>query len=59
LFLEYLLSPEGLNGEKVLVDWIQEKTGAKTFDLLKEQRQLGVEAGNLAARVALPASHPS
>jgi hypothetical protein len=32
----YLTSPSGLNGEAFLVEWIQRKAEAKTFDLVRE-----------------------
>jgi hypothetical protein len=38
-FVGYLASPSGLNGEAALVDWIQEKGGAKTFDLVREREK--------------------
>jgi hypothetical protein len=52
----YLTSPGGLNGEGVLVEWIQHKTGAKAFDLLRERQQFRQEAGNLVASAACPIS---
>lgn len=33
----YLASPKGLNGEKPLVDWMEQKTQARVFDLVKEK----------------------
>ena len=33
----YIASPEGINGEGVLVEWLQDVTGARTFDLLKQR----------------------
>jgi hypothetical protein len=36
-FVGYLTSPNGLNGEGFLVDWIKEKAHAKTFDLVREK----------------------
>jgi hypothetical protein len=38
-FVGYLSSPQGLNGEAALVDWIKEKAGAETFDLLREHQE--------------------
>lgn len=35
----YLSSPEGLNGEAALRDWIEEKTKAQTFDLINQEDQ--------------------
>ena len=37
LCVGYLASPHGLNGEAVLVDWIQERAEAETFDLIRER----------------------
>jgi len=34
--LGYIASPGGLNGEGVLVDWIQEKSGVRMYDLIAE-----------------------
>lgn len=45
--LGYLASPGGLNGEGVLVDWIEEKLGARPFDLIREIPQFQ-EAADLA-----------
>jgi hypothetical protein len=53
----YLASPEGLNGEKVLVDWIEHETQAKTFDLVKQRQQLQHAAGDLVAQASLALSH--
>jgi len=38
-FVGYLASPSGLNGEAALVEWIQEKGGARTFDLVREKEK--------------------
>jgi hypothetical protein len=38
VMIGYLASPEGLNGEKVLVDWLRERVGAKVFDLMKDRK---------------------
>lgn len=35
----YLSSPNGLNGEAALVDWIEKKGEAQTFDLVREREQ--------------------
>lgn len=40
----YLTSPGGLNGERVLVDFLREATGAKAFDLMNERSELYNEA---------------
>jgi len=39
LCIGYLASPHGLNGEAVLVDWIQESAEAETFDLVREREK--------------------
>lgn len=42
----YIASPEGINGEAVLVEWLRESTGARTFDLMKQRpdfHQVAVE----------------
>jgi len=36
-YVGYLASPNGLNGEAALVDWIKERAEAHTFDLLGER----------------------
>lgn len=33
----YLTSPGGLNGEAALVKWIEQKAGARTFDLIRDK----------------------
>lgn len=43
----YVTSPDGLNGEAVLVDWIKEKTGAQVFDLQRERDKLRQAATRL------------
>jgi hypothetical protein len=53
LLVGYLPSPESINGEQVLVDWIKLKTGAKTFDLIKDRQQLQREAGDLVAQYSV------
>ncbi len=35
----YLASPEGLNGEAALRDWIEKKVDAQTFDLINQEGQ--------------------
>jgi hypothetical protein len=50
LIVGYLTSPEGLNGEKVLVDWISHKTGAKTFDLQRQRGEFRDEAEALVLK---------
>ena len=56
LIIGYLTSPGGLNGEKTLVDWIEHRTGAKAFDLMKQRREFRVEAGNLVAQATVVSS---
>jgi hypothetical protein len=36
-FVGYLTSPGGLNGEAALVKWIEQKAGARTFDLVRDK----------------------
>ena len=38
ILVGYLASPEGINGESVLLKWLEEQTGALTFDLMKQRR---------------------
>jgi hypothetical protein len=40
LLLGYLPSPEGLNGDEILVKSIQERTGARPFDLRRQREEL-------------------
>jgi hypothetical protein len=47
VMIGYLASPEGLNGESVLVDWLQERTRARTFDLLKDRQEFLATADEL------------
>jgi hypothetical protein len=54
LLVGYLPSPEGLNGEKVLVDWIEHETGATAFDLRKQRQELHARARDLVAEAANP-----
>jgi hypothetical protein len=50
----YLASPEGLNGEKALVEWIEHRADAKTFDLLRQRQQFRQTAGDMVADAAVP-----
>ena len=47
----YLASPNGLNGEAALVDWIKEKADAQTFDLLNEQDKFKSAVGSELASI--------
>jgi hypothetical protein len=47
----YLASPHGLNGEAPLVEWLERKTAAKTFNL-KTQREDFHEAARQSVRSA-------
>jgi hypothetical protein len=50
LCIGYIASPHGLNGEATLVDWIQEKAEAETFDLTREgEKFLSAVDNELAA----------
>jgi hypothetical protein len=60
----YLTSPQGLNGEATLVQWIEEKCQAKTFDLVRDQERfysaVHSELGAVQSQVRLtdvPAPH--
>jgi hypothetical protein len=46
----YLASPEGLNGESVLVDWLRETTHAEAFDLMKERQDFHSAAERLVSQ---------
>lgn len=50
IMIGYLTSPGGLNGEKVLVDYICRQTGAKAFDLFRDKSAFRAEAGRLLER---------
>jgi hypothetical protein len=49
ILIGYIGSPEGLNGESVLVEWLRERTGAKTLDLVKDRVQFHAAAGKSVA----------
>ena len=51
VLLGYLPSPDGLNGEAVLLDWIRQRTGAEVFDLRQQRDQLHDAAAASLARV--------
>ena len=44
----YLASPEGINGESVLIEWLEEQTGAHTFDLMKQRADFHATADQFA-----------
>jgi hypothetical protein len=50
IMVGYLASPEGLNGESVLVQWLRDRTGAKTFDLMKDREDFHATADQLVAK---------
>jgi hypothetical protein len=50
IMVGYLAPPEGLNGTGVLLDWIRERTNAKTFDLAKERAEFFATADRLVAQ---------
>ena len=47
----YLASPDGLNGESILVEWIRAQTNAQVFDLMTQRDHLREEAEALLAKV--------
>jgi hypothetical protein len=49
----YLASPNGLNGEAVYRDWIQDRLHVKCFDLLREGEQFQEEARSQVPRLDL------
>ena len=51
ILVGYLASPEGLNGESVLVEWISRQTEAKVFDLVKERADFRQTAERMLASV--------
>ena len=46
----YLASPEGINGEEVLVDWIRTKTQAGVFDLITQRKDFHDAADAMFAK---------
>jgi DUF3037 family protein len=42
--LGYIASPEGLNGEAVMKDWIEHKTGCSMYDLIRNRQKFHDEA---------------
>ena len=50
ILVGYLSSPEGLNGESVLIEWLEQKTGAHTFDLMKQRADFHVTADRMVAQ---------
>jgi len=51
ILIGYLASPEGLNGERVLVDWMARQTEASVFDLTQQRNEFRETAENLVAKV--------
>lgn len=49
MIVGYLTSPGGLNGEKVLVDFLCMRTGARAFDLMKERSEFYRQADESVA----------
>jgi len=49
----YVASPNGLNGEAALVDWIKEKVQAYTFDLVNEREPFTTLVGDQLAEISL------
>ena len=49
ILVGYLASPEGINGESVLLKWLEEQTGALTFDLMKQRADFHTEADRMVA----------
>jgi hypothetical protein len=49
--LGYLTSPEGLNGEKAMKEWIEHKIGVRMYDLIRERGQFHDEAARCLADV--------
>ena len=47
----YLASPNGLNGEGALVDWIKERADAHIFDLLNEREKFKSAVGSELASI--------
>lgn len=52
VMIGYLASPEGLNGEKVLVDWLCERAQAQVFDLMKDRANFLATADRLVAKAS-------
>jgi hypothetical protein len=50
ILVGYLSSPEGLNGESVLIEWLEQKTGAHTFDLMKQRADFHATADRMVAQ---------
>ena len=50
LLIGYLASPEGLNGEEVLVDWMRAKTHAEVFDLITQRNHFHDAANAMVAK---------
>ena len=50
ILVGYLSPPEGLNGESVLIEWLEQKTGAHTFDLMKQRADFHATADRWSPR---------
>ncbi len=57
-FVGYLASPNGLNGEAALVEWIEEMGGARTFDLIKQREEFAGSVEQAAADIKLTRPQP-
>ena len=52
VMIGYLASPEGLDGEQVLVDWLRERAEAQVFDLMKQRKDFLAAADQLVAKAS-------
>ncbi len=48
----YIASPDGLNGDRVLVEWLRSTTDAQTFDLMKQREAFRHKAQELVAKAS-------
>lgn len=51
IIIGYLASPQGVNGESVLVEWMSHQTKAKLFDLVRQRRDFRRTADDMLAEV--------
>ena len=49
ILVGYLASPDGINGESVLLKWLEEQTGALALDLMKQRADFHTEADRMVA----------
>ncbi len=49
ILVGYLASPEGINGESVLLRWLEERTGALALDLMKQRADFHTSANRMVA----------